>query len=314
MSDSTAETTYVHNGTTTPTARVFISCGQRNDVEKELGFACQAHFGKRGFSTYLAEAVQDLEGLTDNIFRHLRNSEYAVFIDPARESLGDGICRGSLFVNQELAIAAFQQVESRVFHDKGVKREGMADYLMAKPIHFADKQDLLSKLEEQTRMWNPYWRNELSLTFFRKVPNVMTRDSRKLTDWYHLQVRNNHRTKYARNCVAYILKIVNLNTNEESYPPNLEFVWSGTFSIQKHILPQRAAEIDAFLIFHDSNLIDFKHAESSSTQYSMPGLPAGNYLITYTVICENFDQVSETFRLDFGGNHTNINFAPLSRR
>lgn len=289
-------------------AKVFISCGQHNDSEKALGFTCQKHFKKRGFKTYLAEAVQDFEGLTDNIFRNLRTSEYALFIDPERESLCDGTCRGSLFVNQELAIAAFQQIESRIFHQNKVKREGITNYLISKPINFNGKKDFTRKLRYHTKDWSPDWRNELFLTFFRAVPNVMTRDSRKLTDWYHLQVRNNHKTKYARNCVSYILEIKNLITGEKIFPPNLELVWSGTFRVEKHILPQRVAEIDAFLIFHDSDKISFKHAESSSTQYAMPELGAGKYLITYTVVSENFDQVTETFKLDFGGNHNSISF------
>lgn len=295
---------------TIPQARVFISCGQRDVNEKQLGFACQRHFRRRGFKTYLAESVQDFEGLTDNIFAHLRTSEYAVFIDSKREGLGDGIFRGSLFVNQELAIAAFQQIESRVFHQKNVNREGVAAYLIAKPIIFDDKDDFLRKLRCHTAAWDPKWRNELSLTFLRKVPNVMTRDSQKLTDWYHLQVRNNHPTKYARNCVSYILKIKDLNTGVEIYPPNLELVWSGTFSVVKHILPKGSAEIDAFFIFHDSKVINFKHAEISSTQYVMPEHPQGTYLITYTVICENFEQVSQTFRMDFGGDYNSISFTP----
>ncbi len=110
MTNDTINLSSPDAGLALPQARVFISCGQRDDTEKELGFACQRHLRKRGFKTYLAEEVQSLDGLTENIFRHLRTSEYAVFIDPKRESLGDDTCRGSLFVNQELAIAAFQRL------------------------------------------------------------------------------------------------------------------------------------------------------------------------------------------------------------
>ena len=105
-----------------PRARIFISCGQRSNEEKEIGLSCKKHFEGRGFSVYLAEEVQRLEALTENIFHHLRNSEYAVFIDCRREELNPGRFKGSLFVNQELAVAAFLQIDSRVFHEDGGSR------------------------------------------------------------------------------------------------------------------------------------------------------------------------------------------------
>ena len=311
VSEIVTENTSIDWGTHPLKARVFISCGQLNDKEKDCGFICKDYFGHRGFSTYLAETVQSLQGLTDNIFYHLRNSEYAVFIDHERENLNADECRGSVFVNQELAIATFLQIESRVFHEGRVKREGVANYIIAKPIHFKDKSDFLKKLAEQTESWSPNWRNELSISFFRKVPNVITQATRRLTDWYHLQVRNNHPSKVARNCVAYILLIKNLDTGEEIIPPNFELLWSGTFSVQNNILPQRSIEFDAFLVFQDTNVIGFRAAQSSSTQYVMPEITtAGNYLFVYTVISDNFERATKAFKLRFGGSHTNIDFTP----
>lgn len=106
-------------------ARVFISCGQRTEAEKDIGLEAMAHFRNLGFEAYFAESVHSLEALTENIFRHLSKSEYAVFIDCQRDKLPSGQCRGSLFVNQELAIAGFLQSESSiheclVFHQEGV--------------------------------------------------------------------------------------------------------------------------------------------------------------------------------------------------
>ncbi len=297
-----------------PQARVFISCGQHDDTEKSLGFACQKHLQKRGFKTYLAEAVQNLEGLTENIFRHLRTSEYAVFIDPKREPLDDGTCRGSLFVNQELAIAAFQQIESLVFHQEAVKREGVSEYIMAKPIHFQDRSDFTTKLSKYTRAWNPRWRNELSLEPPITAKNIQSADTyHDMIDWYHLPVRNNHRNQYARNCLVYVLSIVNVVSGQEIYSPNVELLWSGAVEPQpKHILPQKTAKVPAFFVNHDKNIIEFRESPSSSTEpeYQIPDLEAGQYLITYTVISENFDQVSQPYRLDFGGSYDNVTFTP----
>jgi len=290
-------------------ARVFISCGQRDDQEKDFALTCKNYFESKGFIAYFAEEVHSLEALTENIFRHLKNSEYFVFIDFKREELPNGKFRGSVFVNQEIAIAAFLEIETVGFHEAGVDREGVIEHLIANPIYFNDKADFLKKLKKNTKEWHPDWRNELSLKFLRVVPDVMTVQTRKLTDWYHLQVRNNHHSKYARNCVAYVLEIKNTDTGEEIYPASFELTWSGTGLFEKHILPKRAAEVDAFLIYQGEDVIKFQHRASTSSQYRMPELKKGNYLMTYLIVSENFEQVKRTFKLEFGGDFRNINFS-----
>jgi hypothetical protein len=120
-------------------ARVFISCGQLTATEKALGKVCYNHFKGRKFSPYFAGEVQSFEALTDSIFNRLKNSEYAIFIDCKREKIGRNQYRGSVFVNQELGIAAFWPIpveNCRIFHEIGLKREGVANYLLAKPITF----------------------------------------------------------------------------------------------------------------------------------------------------------------------------------
>jgi hypothetical protein len=291
------------------TARVFISCGQFTPEEKELGSACSDHFYGRGFKPYLAEEVQSFEALTENIFRHLRNSEYAVFIDCAREPLDRDDFRGSMFVNQELAIAAFVPIEeSRVFHEKGVRLEGVAKYLIAKPVVFADKQEFLQKLFQETKKWRHDWRNELTLRFLRCAPNFVDQDG-NLTDWYHLQVMNKHLNKYARNCIAYVLEIENLDTRKQIEVGNFELIWAGTGAFERHILPKRPAEIDSFFIVHGESVIRFNHRTSTSSQYGIKPLPIGNYLLTYLVVSDNFDQVKKSFKLEFGGDYTQIKFS-----
>ncbi len=302
----------IKNAERTPQARVFISCGQRTEEEKGLGSSCKKHFERRGFSVYLAETVQSLEALTENIFYHLRNSEYAIFIDCARGQVSPGeFIRGSVFVNQELAIAAFLGIDSRVFHEEGVTREGVAEYLIAKPVLFRSRPQFLGKLRRQTKDWRPDWRNELSLKFLRKVSNVRDQNG-NLTDWCHLQVINNHQNRYARNCVAYVLEIVNLDTGEQIQVENLELIWAGTGDFERHILPKRPAEIDAFFIVHGESVIRFSHRRSTWSQYGIRPLLKGNYLLKYLVVSENFAPVEKTFKLEFGGDYTQIKFLEWS--
>ena len=88
-------------------ARVFISCGQQNNREKKIGFEVERFFKDKGFETYFAERVHSPEALTEHIFKFLRKSEYFVFIDFRRNKISREEYRGSLFVNQEIAISTF---------------------------------------------------------------------------------------------------------------------------------------------------------------------------------------------------------------
>lgn len=299
-----------------PQARVFISCGQGSKKEKQLGFACRDYFKSQGYKNpYLAEEVQRLESLTENIFHRLRNSEYAVFIDCRRERVSrwwkfwERKFRGSMFVNQEFAIAAFIPiVESRVFHQNGVIREGVVKSLIAKPIQFSNEQEFLTKLKEETKEWRNDWRNELFLKYLEVVHDVLWPQNNTIRDWYHLQVMNWHKDKYARNCVAYVTEIKNIDTGEVVKPDSFELVWAGTGLFEKHILHDRPADVDAFFIVQGENVIRFHHRPSTSSQYGIQPLGKGNYLLTYMIISENFEEVTKTFKLEFGGDYTQIKF------
>ena len=62
-------------------ARIFISCGQKTDREKQFGKNVCEYFQKRGFDTYFAEEINSPDAITVNVFNYLKCSEYFVFID-----------------------------------------------------------------------------------------------------------------------------------------------------------------------------------------------------------------------------------------
>jgi hypothetical protein len=149
-------------------ARVFISCGQRRETEElEIAEKIANDLKGLGFDPYVALQEQKLEGVKENIFRKLSNSEYFLFIDFKREKLADSdVCRGSLFSHQELAIATFLGHEVLAFQEEGVKKDdGVLRFIQANCIPFAKRTDLpatvLAKIKEKG--WEATWRNELFL-------------------------------------------------------------------------------------------------------------------------------------------------------
>src|SRR5690349_6319273 len=102
-------------------ARVFISCGQNGDREQEIAERVRDKLRGLGFCPYLAFEVHSSKALTDGIYAHLRTAEYFLFVDFARELLESGPDRrGSLFSNQELAIASYLELECLYFTEAGI--------------------------------------------------------------------------------------------------------------------------------------------------------------------------------------------------
>jgi len=120
-------------------ARVFISCGQRKEtIEARIAGVIKNKLTKLGYTPYVATQEQTLDGIKENIFRRLQNSEYFLFIDFKRERLcterGEAY-RGSLFSHQELALASYLNKPVKAFQEKGVKpHDGLIGFLQTNPI------------------------------------------------------------------------------------------------------------------------------------------------------------------------------------
>src|SRR6266496_784782 len=97
-------------------ARVFMSCGQRDKEEKRIAALMEEKLVSLGFEPYVAIHKQSTGSLMKNILKALKDCEYYLFIDFKREQIIPEAnkdksmptnYRGSLFSNQELAIAAY---------------------------------------------------------------------------------------------------------------------------------------------------------------------------------------------------------------
>jgi hypothetical protein len=247
-----------------------------------------------------------LLGLTENIFARLRNSEYFVFIDFKREELaGTKLHRGSLFSHQELAIAAFLNVDAVIaFQEKGVKADdGMLRFLQANARPFIDRDNLPSFVADfvRERHWDPVWKNELELerepeessnamSFIRPGLNMNAR-------YFHIKVYNRHREKLATNCFVYLEKIIRLPDTEIQLK-TVEFKWAGVIIPGVAIAPGSKREFDAFHILHErpTNIQFSTFSDSPDYNLMLPD-EAADYELSYVVRSENFPPARGVFRL-----------------
>lgn len=132
---------------------VFISCGQYTSEEKQLGRDIAQLVGDltnaRG---YFAENQSSLDGLSRNIMGALNNSAGFIAVMHHRGTVstpgGDHI-RGSVWVEQELAIASFlvqaqdKHMPVAVYIQNGIKREGIRDQLLLGATEFTEPAEVL---------------------------------------------------------------------------------------------------------------------------------------------------------------------------
>ena len=299
-------------------ARVFVSCGQaKGSDEIEIARQIRERLTEEGYEPYIAVEEQTLVALTDNIFTRLRNSEYFVFIDFKRERLeGKADHWGSLFSHQELAIAAFLNVNAVVaFQEVGVKTDdGMLGPLQLNADQFTDRHNLLHVVADTIRQrhWSPNWRNELVLertpTEFSSA-QVDYNGQQLIARFFHISVHNRHREKLATNCSVYLEKAIRLPATNIPLK-TVEFKWAGVQIPSVGIAPAGTREFDAFLILHqDPSQVRF-NTFSDSIDY-IPVFPTGpaEYELSYAVRSENFSPARGVFKLHLNAQLANTIFS-----
>lgn len=139
---------------------IFVSCGQATDDEIRLGQELKDTIDETpGFSAFFAERESDLEGLSQRIFDALRRCAGIVAILQARGEVhvpdgGVWGIRSSVWVNQEIAIAAFRRwYDARplpilAFMEPSVKLEGAMTSLIVNPRSLDS-----STIVEEVRDW-----------------------------------------------------------------------------------------------------------------------------------------------------------------
>ncbi|HUU94874.1 MAG TPA: hypothetical protein VM487_03975 [Phycisphaerae bacterium] len=298
----------------TPRARVFLSCGQSKKTdERAIAQRISERLKEMGFEPYIAVAEQTLKGVKENIFRQLEASEYFIFIDFKREPIAGGDQhRGSLFSHQELAVAAFLDKEVIAFQEQGVELNGVAAFIQANAKSFSDRENLPAIVADEVRVrqWDPGWQNEL--TMLADPPswsdaNRVERDvqgnvQRFAARFYHVHVRNHHRSKPAINCYAYLERVENAETEEAIDIRTIEHKWAGYTFPNAIIGPSSQRSFDAFWVPLGEAIslgrrgLRF-NVFADSTDFIPRVERPGEYLFTYRVISENFRSVTATFRV-----------------
>ena len=136
-----------------PTRLIFICHGQLPH-EKPKGLVLAKLIDDTpGFRAFFAENVQSTDGLSQHIFGNLERCDGFLAVMHKRGKVtwpGGELTRASVWIQQELAIVSFlnhqrhapRRIKVRVFMERGIEREGLADVLILNPTPFENDDDL----------------------------------------------------------------------------------------------------------------------------------------------------------------------------
>ncbi len=146
---------------------VFISCGQSTPAEIKLGQDLEAAVnGLPDCKGYFAQNQSSLEAVSQHILGALdRAVGFVAVLHPRGEVVTPGTplpaqamhVRGSVWVEQEIAIAAFlvhvhhREIPALVYAHETIKREGLRDQVKLELLTFKEEQEVLKHFSERLR-------------------------------------------------------------------------------------------------------------------------------------------------------------------
>ena len=256
-----------------------------------------------------------MTGVTDHIFEQIVKSEYFLFIDFKREKLNTGIRigdrserhRGSLFSHQELAIAAFLQKEVIAFKERGVRLEGISKFILANALEFSHRKSLPKRvMDKVSEQWDPTWWDELNIQRDNndKDIGICDREKNRMANYFHVKVKNRHKAKVARNCVAFVSRIRKPDGSVLT-PELVELKWKGIISHDLSIPPGQYRSLDVFHAYWDSPSVGYLGINPFIFDFSSYGAfyklcGPGRFEIDIVVYSDTFESVCRTYVLDLG--------------
>ena len=294
--------------------RVFISCGQSNPQEIEVATQISTWLSLQGFNSYVAIQTESILELNTGIITELKRSDFYLFINFRREYFQHrwflpsrkNFYRGSVFTNQELAIAYALQFDRMLFlNQKGVRRDGLFRYIGSNTPEFSNFDQILPIVQQA--ITNARWDNAYSRNLdFRNLnwsgpflyeDHTGLRNVKAL----HIDILNNRPDIGASNCVVRLNKITH-NGIITDCPDKNHLKCRGFQGYLNVIWPSNHCSFDLLSIDISNQSNIFLHS-AADIHPRQPVISAiGHYLLHYQVFAEDFPINEFTVDLNATGN------------
>ena len=294
-------------------SKIFISCGQGNDEERQIASQIKTWLIGQGYDPYVAIETQSIQDVNTSIIGNLKTSDYYIFIDFAREQIGmkngSPIFRGSLFTNQELSVAYMLEFEEVLYlQQDNVKLEGIGKYLLSNAIPFKSKSDVLSLVEKAIiqKGWAPSYSRHLSLgsPTYAGAWSYGDHTGSYSDHIWHLPIKNLRYDIAAFDTVVRLNEIVDTNGNSMLSVDRNFLKWAGKkTAYSATILPRDECKFDLFALDQVNNSLLRLHSEQDNPPRQPIITVPGNYVLHYQLFSKGFPLLEFDIQLTLTSNY-----------
>lgn len=295
--------------------KVFISCGQKSEEEKDIANNIASWFRDQGFDPYIAIEVQSILDLNGGVIGELKTSDYYLFINFRREKIlsDDGnFYRGSVYTNQELAIAYTMGFDKIIFLNQvDARREGMFASIVSNTPEFASFDELLSNVKKAVNkaQWDPNYSRNLVMSNLHWSSSIIhfgdhtgQRDIKAL----YIRVENKREDAGAIDTVVRLAHIVKPNGKRIRSPDRSHLKSAGASNrFSQTIWPQSHVSYDILALDMNNQTQIFLCSELDVIPRQPIISQTGMHQLEYEVFSQGFPSLKFTVELNNTGNHNN---------
>jgi len=308
-------------------AKVFISCGQSDKYpdEKPTAEKIREYLQSKGFHVYLANDDQKLFDTNQVIIEELESSDYYLFIDFKRENISCSKSRGSLFTNQEFAIALYMNFDKTILlQEEGIEREGFLNYTSLTNIKpFSKKEDVLGMVKEmvESKKWDSNFSRHLIAeliganqdTYYSDHygycnPNPQAKcplDKYKAKTCsqtvFPCRISNRNPHREARGVRAILKEIKNPGSGRFILHVDGRYLkWAGHKECYEHVIPRNnGRNLDLFCICACAPLEVYLHEDNDAwPKKFVNNKESGELHLTYSIFAEGFPKLEFTIKIN----------------
>jgi hypothetical protein len=294
-------------------AKVFISCGLSSPEEIKVAEDARAWLKSQGYNPFVALDVPTFAELNTRLIDELKSSEYYLFINFPRGRVkptkGKRFYRGSLYTNQELAVALAFGFEKHMIllNHRKIRTEGVLGFLVSNTKTFSKPEDVLPILKNEIVRagWNPAFSRQLQIIgcpIDGPVPYWRTVLEMKPLRIAHLVVRNARDDLTARNCAVRLLTVeeAGLNTRNSADPTRLKVMEVPGYSLD--ISPKHEWRFDVFGVDDRVYPHTFLLSERDVNPWGPIITTIGAHKLTYEVVADGFPDLKVVVLLSLDGS------------
>jgi hypothetical protein len=290
-------------------AKVFISCGQKDDKETKVAQDVRAWFKSEGYDVFAASDVGSMLDLNGRVIAELRSSDYFLFINFAREEVSGEtgkFRRGSLYTNQELAAAIsldFTDSMRILINQKSAEPEGIFHSMVRNAAEFDTFDEVLRIVQGRVKLdrWSVAFSRHLSVEKERrgfKPVRYIDRFGERLLYIAHIDVRNARPDVAAYDCAMRLMKIYSERSGDIPSPDRERLKVTGrSNAYHQSIWPNSYGTFDLYGIDVDDYPKTYLLSESDVPRWPILSTRE-KHLLTYEIFASGFPKVTKEIELD----------------